>query len=552
MGLRQRRNKIRQRSGFFLKDRLLWLGGLFLLFAPCHDLLAEPVSGDAIVVASASDARTLIPILASDSSSAEICGLLFNGLVKYDKDLNIVGDLAESWEIKEGGLVIVFHLKKNVRWHDGYPFSAEDVVFTYQRIIDPHVPTPYASDFLKVSSCEAVDPLTVRVTYREPFAPALMSWGLWIMPKHILEGVDLNQGSFPKKIPIGTGPYKFKNWARQEKIELVANADYFDQAPFITRYISRVIPDPATLFFELETLGVDAAGLSPLQFTRQTTNKLFNNAYRKFRTPGFQYTYLAYNLTDERFSDKRVRRALSYAVNTEQIIRIVLLGLGRPITGPFLPQSWAYDQSVQPMAFDPDRARTLLTDAGWIDTDHDGWVEKNGEEFTFTILVNQGLDVRTKTAELIQKYLKDVGVRVKIKVLEWSALLTEFIDKRRFEAVLLGWSLSKDPDVYDIWHSSKTKEGEFNFISFKNAEVDKQLEEGRRTFDIEKRAACYHRIHRIIAEEQPVMFLFAPDSLDVISSRIEGIAPAPAGISYNFTKWWVPKDKQRYRPFLQG
>lgn len=550
MGRRQRRNRAFPLISFFSKDRLIWLGGLFLLLAAENSLSAEPVFGDAIAVATTSDARTLIPVLASDSASAEICSLLFNGLVKYDKDLNIVGDLAAFWEIQEEGKIIIFHLKKNVRWHDGHPFTARDVVFTYQRLIDPQVRTPYASDFLKISSCEAIDPHTVRVVYREPFAPALMSWGFWIMPEHILRGTDLNQGSFPDR-PIGTGPYKLKNWARQEKIELIANNDYFDQAPYISRYIGRIIPDPTTIFFELQTLGVDAAGLSPLQFMRQTTNTFFEESYRKFRTPGFQYTYLAYNLTDERFADKRIRYALRYAVDTEQIIRIVLLGLGRPITGPFLPQSWAYDPSVKPVPFNPGQAKTLLAEAGWRDTDHDGWVEKEGEEFTFTILVNQGHDVRIKTAELIQKYLKDIGVRAKIKVLEWSALLTEFIDKKRFEAVLLGWSLSKDPDIYDIWHSSKTKEGEFNFIGFKNAQVDTALEEGRRIFDIKKRAEYYHRIHRIIAEEQPVMFLFAPDSLDIISSRIQGIEPAPAGLSHNFTKWWVPKNKQKYRSFIR-
>jgi peptide/nickel transport system substrate-binding protein len=502
--------------------------------------------GDAIVGASIADARNLLPMLASDSASGEISGLIFNGLVKYDKDINLVGDLAQSWEVEEGGLVIVFHLRKNVRWQDGAVFSAADVEFTYRKMIDPNVHTPYGGDFERVKSLEVLDDYTVKVTYKEPFVPGLASWGMSIVPKHLLEKEDLNSTPFSRH-PIGTGPYRLKSWKVQEKIELASNRDYFEHQPFIDRSISRVIPDESTIFLELSTQGVDSAGLTPLQYSRQTDTDFFKKHYRKFQLPGFNYVYLGYNLSNPKFSDIRVRQALNYAVDKKEIIDIVLLGFGQVSAGPFVPQSWAYDQQVLPAPFDPQKARQLLAESGWKDINKDGWLEKDGRVFEFTIVTNQGNEERQKTAEILQRRLKDVGVRVKIKVLEWTVFLEQIIGKKNFEAILLGWSVPRDPDIYDIWHSSKTKEGEFNFIGYKNEEVDKLLIEGRRTFDQKEREKIYHRIHRLIYDDQPYMFLFTAESLSILHNRFQGIKPAPIGIGYNFIDWWVPRAEQKYR-----
>jgi len=174
-------------------------------------------------------------------------------------------------------------------------------------------------------------------------------------------------------------------------------------------------------------------------------------------------------------------------------------------------------------------------------------LNKDGEIFEFTIITNQGNEQRRKIAEVIQRRLADIGVRVEIRILEWTVFLSEFIDKRNFEAVLLGWGLGLDPDNFDIWHSSKTREGEFNFISYKNEEVDQLLEQARRTCSQEERRVCYQRIHEIIYDEQPYMFLCVPDSLSIVHSRVQGIRQAPIGIRYNLIDWWVPKQQQRYR-----
>ena len=521
-----------------------------LLTCQAPSAFAQPENGDALVESSIGDASRLLPILASDAASGTIVGLVFNGLLKYNERLEIVGDLAESWTVSPDGLVLTFVLRPNARWHDGAPVTAADVQFTYQKLIDPAVRTPFSSSYELVDSLEVLDARTVRIRYREPFAPALESWMMGIIPKHLLEHTDLNTAAFLRH-PIGTGPYRFVRWKTGELIELAANPDYFEHRPSIDRYLFRVIPDQATEFLELLTQAVDLMNLTPLQYTRQTQSGFVERAYRKFRYPSFGFTYIGYNLQDGRFADVRVRRAIDHAVDKRAILDGVLFGLGAVATGPYPKESWAFDPSVPAAPHDPEAARALLREAGWEDRDGDGWLDRDGQPFRFTLMTNQGNEVRRQVAEIVQQQLRRVGIDVRIRVIEWSTFVHEFIDKRRFEAVLLGWNLSRDPDLYDLFHSSKTKEGEYNFVGYANPEVDRLLVEGRRTFDQPGRRRIYHEVHRRLAEDQPYTFLYVPDELPVVASRFRNIIPTPIGIGYNFIDWYVPLTEQRYRRLAQ-
>ncbi|MBI5696384.1 MAG: peptide-binding protein [Nitrospirae bacterium] len=497
-----------------------------------------------ITVAALADAKRLIPMLATDTASSDISGWMFNGLTKYDKDIKIIGDLAESWDVSPDGMVITFHLRKNVKWHDGEPFTSADVLFTYNTLRDPKVATPYSDSLGPVGRVEAPDEYTVKVTYKEPFAPALEAWGMGIIPKHLLEGRDINTDEFNRH-PVGTGPFKFEEWAAGQKVVLTAFDEYFEGRPKVDKFITRIIPDTSTMFLELKSGGIDYMGLTPLQYSRQVDDTI-EGRFSLLRYPSFAYTYMGYNLNDEKFKDKRVRQAISYAVDQQSIIDGVLLGLGMPCTGPFPPESWAYNPDVKPYPHDVGKAKALLAEAGWKDTDGDGILDKDGKPFAFTILTNQGNDQRKKTGEIIQQNLKEVGVSVKLNTLEWQALLHDFIDKRKFEAIILGWALSRDPDSYDMWYSTKTKEGEFNFVGYSNPEVDRLLIEGRQTFDIKKRTEIYRKIHAILADDVPYTFLYVPDALPVLHKRFKGVKKEPLGIWYNFKDWTVPADKNQW------
>ncbi len=512
---------------------------------PVPVAVSSPIAGDAIVEGTIGEASTLIPVLAADSASHAVAGQIYNGLVKYDKDLKIVGDLAESFDVSPDGLAITFHLRKGVTWHDGAPFTARDVLYTYRVIIDPKTPTAYAEDFKQVKSIAAPDDHTVRVVYDKPFAPALASWGTNILPAHLLEGQDITKSPLARK-PVGTGPYRFKEWIAGQKIVLEFNPDYFEGRPYLDRYIYRIIPDTSTMYMEMKAGAIDLMSLTPVQYARQTTTRQFTSRFNKFRYPSSGYLYMGYNLRHPLFGDKRIRQAITAAINKEELIHGVLFGMGQKAHGPIVPGRWAYNPNVKDIGYDPKHAAELLAQAGWREKNADGILVRDGRPFQFTILTNQGNQQRLMSAQIIQQRLKYVGIDVKIRIVEWATFLKEYIDKGKFEVVMLAWNISQDPDMYDVWHSSKTNPGELNFVGFKNAEVDRLLVEGRGTFDIEKRKQAYFRIQEILAEEQPYTFLYVPDALPVVSARIRGVEPAPAGIGHNQIKWYVPKNEQVY------
>ncbi len=513
----------------------------------------DPAENDTYIESSIGDASYLNPILATDTASSSINGLVFNGLVKYDETLKITGDLAESWEVGEGGLTLTFHLKRNILWHDGTPFTAEDVLYTYLRLRDPEVKTPYSSNYEKVKEVKVLNPHTFKVVYNERFVPALESWGMGIVPKHVFGGATgKNFNEHPaNKRPIGTGPYRFKEWKPDEKIVLESNPRYFNGKPKIARYVFRIIPDSAVEFLELRNKSIDSMSLTPDQYFAYPE---FFESYDKYKFPSAVYTYLGFNLKNPLFADRRARQAIAHAINKEELVGGVLLGMGQSASGPFLPLSWAYNPEVKDFAYDLDQSRALLKAAGWKDSDQDGWLDKDHKPFAFTIITNQGNKTRALCAEIIQQQLKKIGIKIDIRVIEWSTFIKDFINNRNYDATILGWALSPDPDQYGIWHSSQMKNGQYNFVGYSNPIVDKMLEQGRQEFDFNKRKELHRAMHKIIHEDAPYIFLFYPDSLPVIHKRFRGIKVAAIssfGFGWNFEKWYVPKKWVRYPVMAQ-
>jgi peptide/nickel transport system substrate-binding protein len=511
----------------------------------------KPAYGDTFIEAMIGNISGLIPNVLTDSASFDVGSMIYSGLVTRDRDLNIVGELAESWKFSKDCLDLTFNLRKNVRWHDGRPFTAADVVFTYETMINPKTPTAYREDFKAVEAVREVDPHTLHIRYKQPYAKALQSWGTWVLPKHVLERYvregRLREAPQNRSNPVGTGAYRFSEWKPGEKVVLIANADYFEGRPYLSRVVYRIIPSQATIFLELKAKGVDSAGLTALQFKRQTEYPAFRKAYSKYQYPANAYTYLGFNHKDPRFADPRVRHAIAHAISKRELIDGVLLGLGREATGPYKPGTWAHTSKVRTYAHDMAKARELLAAAGWKEKNADGLlVNKQGQPFAFELLTNQGNDERKKVAEIVQATLKELGIQVDIRVIEWASFLKEYIKKRRFEAIILGWGIGQDPDQYEIWHSSKTGPDELNHISYANPEVDALLEQGRKSCVQEERKTYYHRLQEILAEDQPIIFLYFRDALPVVSSRVRGVVPGPNGLRYNFNEWYVPKHLQRY------
>ena len=527
-----------------------------LLFVLCALCLAAPPAngaaaearddGDRIVFGSIGEASNLIPYLTSDSASHEIADMLYIAPLRFSRDLEPEAWAAESWTQEDGGRVLRFTLRKGILWEDGVELTAEDVAFTYRLVTDPATASPYADDFLQIKEFKVLDRYTFEVRYEAFFARAISTWMNPILPRHLLEGQNIRATSFSRR-PVGAGPYRLKSWEPGSRIVLEASPTYFLGKPHIEQVVYRVIPDNATMFLETRAGRLDVMNLSPEQYLRQTSGPQWEREFVKYRYLGSAYVFLGFNMLHPFFQDKRVRRAVSCAINRDDIVKGVLLGQGVPAFGPYKPGTWAYHPSLKPTAQDLPRARALLKEAGFEDRDGDGILDRDGKPLAFTILTNQGNEQRILAATVIQSQLRAVGVGVRIRTVEWAAFIHEFVNKGRFDAVMLGWTITQDPDIYAVWHSSQAHDGGLNFTRFVNEELDALLERARSIPDRDERARLYRRIQELLDEEQPYCFLFVPYSLPIVQRRFHGIEPALAGIMYNFDDWWVPREEQRRR-----
>ncbi len=509
--------------------------------------VGQPVPGGRIVMAVIGEPSNLIPPLSTDSASHEVADLLYVSPLRYDKDIRLECFAAERYEVADDGKLLKFWLRPGIRWTDGAELTAEDVEFTYKLMIDPKTPTAYAEDYKAIERFTVTGKYAFEVRYAKPFARSLVTWAGAILPKHLLSGQDLMNTRYARE-PIGAGPYKLTSWEPGRKLVLDVNPDYFEGRPYIDQVVYRIIPDQSTMFLELKAGGIDMMSLTPQQYLYQTSGPTWTADWRKFKYLSFAYTYLGYNLDSPFFRDVRVRRAFAHAVNKEDVVKGAILGLGLPTVGPYTPGTWMYDENIKDYAYDPAQAKKLLAEAGWEDRNGDGVLEDaSGRPFAFTILTNQGNEQRVKTATILQSQLAALGVKVEIRTVEWASFIKEFVDKGNFDALILGWNITQDPDVYDVWHSSRAVPGGLNFVGFRNAEADALLERGRHSVDQAERKKIYDAFQEILHGEQPYLFLYAPYSLPILSSRFQNVAAAPAGISYNFTKWWVPKDRQTFR-----
>ncbi len=492
---------------------------------------------DSVTIAIASEPNHLNPLLLTDMISFSVSGLIFRGLTKFDNNMTIVPDIAESWKIRRGGREIWFYLKKGVLWHDGVELTADDVVFTFQMVTSPRTATHHSSHFGPATGVKAVDRYTVSVSYSEPHGSALESWMFGIIPKHILNDRDVLDPSFDRA-PVGTGPYRLKQWVSGRLIWLESSDTHYDGRPGIRNIFLRVIPDAATQLMELKAGGVDVMELTPMQYQSESNTGKLASDFIKHRAGSFRYGFLGLNLLDARFQDVRVRQAISHAIDKSAIIKSVLMGLGSESSGPYPPEAWYSSPNAPLFAHDPAKARELIESAGWR-KGADGVLRKNGLSMSFVILTNYESKDNIKTAQIIQSNLKSLGIVTTIRTLEWQAFRHRVIAKHQFEAVVLSRAYLWDPDIYDLWHSSKTGEDAWNFLSYKNPALDVLLERGRRTVSREERGAIYRKVHEILAAEQPCVFLYNADLLFISHWRINGIDPTPAGMFHDIAHWHI-------------
>ena len=288
-------------------------------------------------------------------------------------------------------------------------------------------------------------------------------------------------------------------------------------------------------------------GLDPIKYSRIIPARPeLQQKLALYKELGNSYTYMGFNLKHKPFDDVRVRRAINYAIDKQEIIDGVYLGLGINIASPYKPGTRWSNPSLAPYPYNPAKARALLKEAGFTDSNGDGILDRDGKSFTFEIVTNQNKE-REKSAVLIQRRLKDIGIDVKIRAIEWASFISRFIKTGDFDVVVLGWGLGLDPDQFNIWHSSQQAPGQFNFIGYNNPAVDKLLEQGRLELNPDKRMKIYHEFARVLLEDSPIVYLSAGYGLTAIHKRVKGIDnPAPpAGIGHNSQDWYIPQPLRR-------
>ena len=492
---------------------------LFLLFS--WSLFASTLH-----LATSTNPSRLNPILATDSSSSEIAGYLFNGLVKYDKDAKeIIGDLAKKFYFQDEK-TLIFELREGVKWHDGEDFTAKDVLFTYNVLISDSIASPYSAGFRFVESVKVLDNYRVEVKYKKAYFKALETWMMGILPKHILEHEKNLMNSKFNTHPIGTGAYKLEQLEYSKNIVLAAFDDYFEGRPKIDKISFHIIADSMTRFLMLKSSQLDIGSVEPMAYERQLGESFFKkfNIYEKI---SLSYTYLGFNLRLKKFQNPDIRRALSLAIDREELVDILFFKHAKVCSGPFLPGSAAFNDKVSVPKRDLKEAKRLLKKAGYN--------AKN--PFTFEIVTSNSSPIRPYAAQILQHQFKKAGVIVKLRIMEWQAFLNMVVFPHKFDTVLLGWGLSPTPDPYLFWHTDSDKKGGFNLVGYNNPKIDNMIEVSQSMIDRKKLAKSWQEMFKIITDDNPYLFLYIPNSITAVNKRVKNIEPALGGIWHNYIVW---------------
>jgi len=460
--------------------------------------------------------------------------------------------------------VFLIELKPQVQWHDGTAFTADDVIFTIETIQNNKKISAYGRyNIGSIENIEKIGPYSIKIIFAHISPRIFETLQVPILPKHLLNNQDILNARFNMS-PVGTGPFKFVEHAYDDYIILERNNSYFDKIPDIHKIVFRIIPSESIMFLELLQGNLDIMQLKPDQFVKFTQTPEFEKRFNKINYPENEYTYIGWNLKKPFFEDENVRTALGYAIDKNALIEKNLYNLGQICNGPFSPKSWAANPEIKNLSYDVEKARALLKHSGWNDNDGDGIIEKKfkikpffgydeTEEvlpFSFKLIINAGNKDRELCAKFISENLKKVGIDVKVDILDWKDFI-KIIDNTDFDAFILTWSLSQDPDISSIWHSSQIPDparGNYglNSVSYNNVEVDRLLDEAKLTLEQSERAPRYHKIHEIIMKQQPYTFLFIADTLYAVSKKLKNVKPHwQLGIFYNIEKWSLIPDENR-------
>lgn len=492
---------------------------------------------------------TLDPITSNEMISLRITELVFNGLVGINEKQEIVPELAARWEVSKDGRTYSFFLRKDVTWHardgeEAKPFTANDVIFTYTIMMHPRTITPLKVRYEFIESVEKVDDFTVRFTLKRPILNALAKFSFKIIPKHgPANPLFLTREDPFVQNPIGTGPYILKNITPDREIILVANDNYFKGRPHLDKFVSKPFADQNIMTQALMFNAIDMIVLvNPRDIPEVQGDKRF--VLQPYNA--LSYSFFGYNVRNPFLADKRVRQAFTYAVNRQEMLESFFNGQGTIISGPFAPGSWAYNLEVQPLSFNPEKAKTLLKEAGFA-PGVDGIMQKDGKKLTLLLKVpiEKESEAVKRVVLAFKNYLKNVGVDIQVAFKEWQSWKEDVFLEHDFDIVFASWVFDDSADISSLFHSGEIGPWKNNFIGYSSTEIDGLINESKLTLDHEKRRTINRRLHAILAEETPYTFLWTLTNYAAYHNKVRRVAIHPYKFFSFADEWFIGEKDQK-------
>ncbi len=492
---------------------------------------------------------TLDPITSNEMISLRLAELIFNGLVGINEKQVIVPELAEKWDVSPDGRTYTFYLRKDVMWHpkegeEAKPFTAEDVVFTYKIMMHPKTITPLKVRYEFINTVEKVDDYTVKFTLKRPILNALAKFSFKIIPKHGPANPNyLTRDDHFVQNPIGTGPYILKNITAEREIILVANENYFKGRPHIDKFVAKPFADQnimtqALMFNAIDMIVlVNPRDLPEIQGDKRFVLQPYN---------ALSYSFFGYNVRNPLLADKRVRKAFTYAVNRQEMLDSFFNGQGTIISGPFAPGSWAYNLDVQPIPFDPEKAKALLQEAGFTQG-ADGFLQKDGKKLSLSLKVpiEKESEAVKRVVLAFKNYLKNIGADIRVEFKEWQAWKEDVFLDHEFDIIFASWVFDDSADISSLFHSGEIGDWKNNFGGYSNPEVDGLINESKLTLDHEKRRTINRKLHAILAEEAPYTFLWTLTNYAGYQKKIRRVAIHPYKFFSYADDWFIEEKDQK-------
>ncbi|WBW99397.1 peptide-binding protein [Oceanirhabdus sp. W0125-5] len=496
------------------------------------------------------------PTMYEDDYDSNVNQFIYEGLIEMNPQLKFELNLAEKYEVSDDNLVLTFYLRKDVKWHDGKPFTAEDVAFTYESTCHPDYSGPRFSNYSKIKGAQAyrdgeadkvegievIDKHTIRVTLSEVYAPALADIAeSAIFPKHIWSNIPIgewDEATEALRNPIGTGPFKFAKFEPDQYVEFVGNDEYHRGKPILEKIFLQVA-NQDTVQAQLIAGEIDFAPISKLNKDDIAYYKENGIVVEEVTDRGYQY--MGINNRLDKFKDKRVRQAFAYAIDRQGMVDGIMEGFGVVANAPYASFSWALPKDgINDYAYNPEKAKELIASVDGYEYKGDTLYYK-GKPLKLTLKYPTGNKVREASAPLIQQNLKAIGIEVELLIMEFGTLLEQVCDELDFDLYLMAWGLSVDPDQTGIWHSSITGPGGWNTPGFINKKSDELLAKGTLTLDQSEREKIYNQWARLMNDEMPSVFLYSQVDGRAYSPKIKGLKIFPYGNFYNIHKIYIAK-----------